>query len=526
MEKKTGFIYDFDSFRVDPLNRRLVKDGHPVPLTPLAFHTLLFLIENKDRLVSRTELLTAIWPDTFVDDPNLAVMISVVRKALGDSGHAQKYIETVAKSGYRFVAQVHKEIRIEPDTVAPAEAPAGQVARGFNIERVAFALVIVSIVGGVFFIEMRSPETRSSSVKTASKRASTSELSTFRSASILNGPGAVAEPEGEAHAWYLKGRYCWSRGGETGLKQSIVYFRNAIAEDPRNALAYAGLADAYQSLATWSVESSDVSYREAKKAADRAVNLDDSLSQSHSAIGMIAMVHDWNFTLAKKEFLRAVELGPNDAIAHQRLGTYLAATGKLQEALMEMRRARDLDPLSLNIGIEVGRMLFYSRQYPEAMAEYRKVIDLDPHYSVAHYYLGMAFLVQRDFKNAILELGESSRLVNNREPLALGLYAAARAGDGDELTPQSVLAELRRRSLKEYISPLSIGLLYLHLGQPSQAMDWIEKMFRDHIVTSIFSEVDPLFDPLRNNPRFLALSRSVRAKSDQPGPLISRLASH
>jgi DNA-binding winged helix-turn-helix (wHTH) protein len=518
MEKKAGFVYYFNTFSLDPLTRSLTRNGDPVALTPLAFNTLLLLIENRDRLVTKTELLNTIWPDTFSDDTNLAVMISTVRKALGDSGRAQSYIVTVAKSGYRFVAEIHPVLRTNPNDNRSQEllpdqpAPQPSIERPLRFAKV-FASAVLAVFGGLLITKLYW--------ETGSPIASNSRATAVPATFAANGLGAGARPGDIAQAWYLKGRYCWSRGTERGLKQSIVYFQNAIAENPRNAMAYAGLADAYQSLATWSVQSSEVSYREASEAARRAVDLDDSLSQSHSALGMIAMVHGWNFPEAQKEFLQAVKLAPNDAIAHQRLGTYLAATGKLGDALMEMRRARDLDPLSLNIGIDVGRMFYYSRKYPETIAEYRKVIELDPHYSVAHYYLGIAYFVQSDFKNAIQELGESSRLVGDREPLAFGLYAAARAKNGDRAFAESVLAQLLERSTKEYVSPLSLAWLYLNLGQRVQALDWFEKTFRDHIITSVFSGVEPLFDQVRNEPRFQAFSRRVLARSEAL-PLVSR----
>ncbi|MGD1098473.1 MAG: winged helix-turn-helix domain-containing protein [Bryobacteraceae bacterium] len=520
MEKQTVIFYEFDSFRVDPLNRRLTWQDQVIPLTPLAFNTLLFLIENNARLVTKAELQTAIWPDTFVDDPNLAVMISVVRKALGDSGHAQKYIQTVAKSGYRFTAQVRTLGSSEPERVPDADPhasrerhipqPAWSALR--KSAALAVSLLVIATVWGL--------------AVTSKGRRTLGTRAVFASGPIATKISTVPAVEHSGtRAWDLKGRYSWSRGTENGLKQSIVYFTNAITEDPRDAEAYAGLADAYGSLATWSVQSSEVAYRKARDAAERAVALDDSLSQAHSALGTIAMVHDWNFGQAEREFRRAVELGPRDAIAHNRLGGYLAATGKLQDALREVRIAHELDPLSLDIGVTVGRMLYYARQYDEAMAEYRKIIDLDPHYSVAYYYLGTAYFVQGDFQHAIPELEASSKLVHDREPLALGLYAAARARNGDQAGAQAILAELCERSQMEYVSPVGIAFLYMGLGDELHALDWIEKTFKNHLINAVYAGVDPIYDSLRSNPRFAAQLRLVNIKSTASLPQLLHLAS-
>ncbi len=519
MEKRSDNFYEFDSFRVDPSDRSLTREGQPIPLTPMAFNTLLFFIENRERLVTKAELLTAIWPDTSVDDPNLAVMISVVRKALGDSGHTQKYISTVAKSGYKFTADLRRVAPREPQIDAiPTPLPVVQYPSPHDLwmtPRAAavlvFGLLAFSMVGAGLFLlnggrnlQTRVPEVPSST----------------RPSENFSGSPIVA-----ARASYLKGRYSWSRGTESGLKQSIVYFTNAINEDPHNALAYAGLADVYGSLATWSVQSSDVAYRKAREYAQRAVELDDSLSQAHSALGTIAMVYDWNFPLAEREFRRAVELGPDDPIAHQRLGGYLAATGSLNDALRQIRIAHDLDPLSLDIGATVGRFLYYARQYDDAIAEYRKLIDLDPHYSVAHYYLGVAYFVQQDYRHAIPELEESSRLVNNREPLALGLYAAARARNGDHAGAQAILADLCERSRREYVSPAGMAALYIGLGDSDEALEWVDKMFRDHIITAVYAGVDPFYDSMRSNPRFLTQLKRVHAISTSSLPQFLRVAS-
>src|SRR5579871_4841776 len=287
--------YYFDSFCVDPLNRQLTRDGHPIPLTPLSFTALLFLVANSGRLVLKGELLAAIWPDTSVDAPNLAVMISTVRKALGDNGHSQKYIKTVAKTGYRFVAEVRAGNVDRSITVASVESrhPRPKV-RFPTLLKFGLPLLIASIVSIYSFagygrsrilpdVEHRQPNRPSQVSPPAGSRSG-----------ALNSTPAE-QLHGQARAAYLKGRYSWSRGTEEGLQQSIVYFKQSIAEDPRNALAYAGLADAYASLATWSVQPSASAYKNAQAAALRAVELDESLSEAHSSLGLIAMYRDWNW---------------------------------------------------------------------------------------------------------------------------------------------------------------------------------------------------------------------------------------
>ncbi len=503
--KELSVFYEFDCFHVDPVDRRLTREQVVIPVAPLTFNTLLFFTENPNRLVTRAELLRAIWPDTSVGDPNLAVMISVVRKALGDSGRAQKYIETVAKSGYRFVAEVR---RGGLDTQEITEPTPAQPEIVLNPDK-----------------DKAYPATKHTwihSTLITQRRAATMLLGILGIAAVLSAfivskqnsgakPRRAREDFSETRTLYLKGRYSWSRGTETGLKQSIVYFNDAIQREPQDAMAYAGLADAYGSLATWSVQPSEVAYRNARTAALRAVQLDEGLSEAHSALGTILMVHDWNFGRAEGEFRRAVALDPTDALAHKRLGTLLAATGRLDSALREVRIAHDLDPLSLDIGVTLGRILYYARRYGEAMTEYRKLVDLDPHYSVAYYYLGQAYFVQGDYAHAMEAFKSSSSLVNDREPMALGLYAAARARDGDPEGARAILAALRARSRKEYVSPLGIAFVYMGLGDGDGALECIEKAFQEHMVTAVYAAVDPLFDSVRSSPRFAAQVKRVNA---------------
>jgi DNA-binding winged helix-turn-helix (wHTH) protein/Flp pilus assembly protein TadD len=503
-----SLIYEFDAVRVDCTNRECVRDGEPVPLTPLVFDALLFFIKNQGRLVYKSELLAGIWPDTSVGEPNLAVMISAIRKALGDNGNTQRYIKTVAKSGYRFIADVRTiETNREASAISLAQwIPAPEVGSAFGQKTaLMLACVLMLSVGAVFLVGTASRHHVANS-PAARPLAETEQAKTDRTSS--------------AQAWYSKGRYSWSRGTDAGLKQSVVYFTNAINEDPRNASAYAGLSDAYRSMAIWSVQSSESAYAKAKQAAERAIALDGELSVAHSSLGMVAMYHDWDWPLAEREFRRAVELRPSDSLAHHRLGLFLAANNRLEEALQEMRTARDLDPLSLKAGLGTGIILYYARRYNEAATEFRKLIELEPHYSVAHYQLGLVYYVQQDFKGALAEFDETCRLVNRREPLSLALYAAAQAHVGNERAARDVLSQLQRRAEKEYVSPVSLAYIYLSLGQREQALSWIGKIFRDRLDTAVFAGIDPLFDSVRGDQRF---ADQLRRATPNAFPKISNL---
>jgi tetratricopeptide (TPR) repeat protein len=451
-------------------------------------------------------------------------MISVVRKVLGDSGDSQRYIKTVAKSGYRFVATVHqvipntreKEDLGEPPVPPVALSDAESIDLGARRKIASlFVFLILAMAGGFVLARLNILPRVSVNSKPVDRTvglASTGGTERGlqqRSVSTLVSGRALAGHD-EASAWYLRGRYSWSRGTKQGLKRSILYFNNALANDPRNASAYAGLADAFVSLAAWSGQSSELAYRQAKDAAERAVRADDSSSEAHSALGNVSLFYNWNFLVAEHEFNRAIELGPSDAIAHFRLGLYLAAAGRLTEAVKEVQTARDLDPLSLNISLQVGVMYYYSRAYKDAMAEFEKVVDLDPHYSFAHYLRGLVYFVQRDFSNAVSEFDESLRQANEREPQALAFSASARAAQGDVSAARAALGELLARTRKEYVSPFALAVLYMQVDDRDQAFAWIDRILKDHSTHALYLEFDPVFDPVRSDPRFATLVRQVK----------------
>jgi DNA-binding winged helix-turn-helix (wHTH) protein/Tfp pilus assembly protein PilF len=540
--------YEFGPYQLEPSNRLLTRNGDQLRLPPRVFDILVTLVRLQGRVVTKEELLRAVWGGSFVEESNLTVAISVLRKILNDGDGKQRYVQTVSKHGYRFVGEVRQTVITQAGSAELAGSMPSRIGEHSQSNRLrlemvarkptwvimAAAVVLPAALGYAVLIMQRwnSAQTdqltarRVGVLSTASSASRGSGLSST-AAHVPATPALASEsargeqhradegrPRNEVLALYLKGRYSWSRGTERGLKHSIAYFTNAIDKDPTNALAYAGLADAYGSLPAWSVLPPGVAYRRAKEAASRAVELDESLPQAHVALGMVALIQDWNFALAEQEFRRAVELGPSDSHAHYGLGTYLAANSRLQDSVKEMRIARDLDPLSLDIGMSLGLLLYYSRQYADAIVEYKKVIDLDPHYSVAHYFLGATYFVQQDFERAIPELKESSRLVNDSEPLALGLFAAARARTGEEATARSVEAELHKRSRQQYISATSMAVFYIAMGQPEQALNWIEQMFHDHDFGAVFANIDPIFDPVHSDRRFLALLHQVYGRAN------------
>lgn len=308
----------------------------------------------------------------------------------------------------------------------------------------------------------------------------------------------------KAYQLYLQGRYFWNKRTEVGLRRSIEYFQQAVVEDPEYSMAYAGLADAYTLLGSYGVEPAEQAYPSAKSAALRALALDDSLSEAHASLGMISFYYEWDWPKAEREFRRAIELNPNYPMGHAWYAVSLAATGRHDEALEQIRRSHELDPISLIINTEVGRVYYLTRKYDEAATEYRRVIELDPNFARAHTRLGMTYVAQGKFAEAIAQFEIAQRL-SGTDPYLAGLLGHAYARLGKRSTALGILAELKNRSNREYVPAFSMAIIYVGLGEQSSGLDMLDKSYSDRSSYLVYARTDPFLDSLRTDPRFKAL---------------------
>ena len=308
----------------------------------------------------------------------------------------------------------------------------------------------------------------------------------------------------KAYQLYLQGRYFWNKRTEVGLRRSIEYFQQAVVEDPQYSMAYAGLADAYTLLGSYGVEPAEQAYPSAKSAALRALALDDSLSEAHASLGMISFYYEWDWPKAEREFRRAIELNPNYPMGRAWYAVSLAATGRHDEALEQIRRSRELDPISLIINTEVGRVYYLTRRYDEAATEYRRVIELDPNFARAHTRLGMTYVAQGKFAQAIDEFETAQRL-SGSDPYLDGLLGYAYARRGKRSTALGLLADLKKRSNHEYVPAFSMAIIYVGLGEQSSGLDMLDKSYTDRSSYLVYARTDPFLDSLRTDPRFKAL---------------------
>jgi TolB-like protein/tetratricopeptide (TPR) repeat protein len=313
----------------------------------------------------------------------------------------------------------------------------------------------------------------------------------------------------EAHQLYLKGRFFWNKRTGSDLKKSIDYFNQAIAADPKYALAYAGVADAYVLLPGYTAGTPRDCYPKAKAAAKKALELDDTLAEAHTSLAIAIWLYDFDFSQASREFQRAIEVNPNYAIAHQQYGNImLIALGRFDDAIVEGKRAVELDPLSLVINTDLGANYYCSRRYDEAIAQLRKTLEMDPGFYIAHLVLGQALEMKGALDAAIGEYQKARAL--NDDPSVLGLLAHAYGFSGNRMEAQKILDQLKELSKERYVAAYSFAIVYLGLGDKEEALRWLEQSYQDRAGADLgYIRVDPFLDPLRGEPRFEALAEKV-----------------
>lgn len=320
----------------------------------------------------------------------------------------------------------------------------------------------------------------------------------------------ASEVNPEAYAAYLHGRFYWYKRTNDGFRKSIQYYEQAIADDPKYAPPYAGLADAYALLGSSPNDAlpPNQAMPKAKAAAQKALQIDDGLAEAHASLAYVSAVYDWNWATAEKEFHRAIDLNPNYAGAHEWYAEFLAARGRQNEALVEMKRARDADPLLVLMHAALAEALYYSRRYDEVIAQCQQTLELDPDYPLAHFHLGRAYMAKNMYPEAIAEYQKAQASLGEMPALVMAIgYANAKAGNSS--AARKALEELRAQSKRRYVPALYFGALYTGLDDSNKGMSWLEKAYQEHSDYLIFLNVDPMADTLRSDPRFQALLRNI-----------------
>jgi len=609
-------IFEFGPFRLDPAERLLLREKVPVQLPPKVFDALVVMVESRGRLLGKDELLRAVWPDSFVEESNLALYISILRKALRDGEDGLQCIETVPRHGYRFVAEVRevadaRSESIVPEPVSPwnhfrrpvfvlatvlvilaavlisilpiwkkhrAPGPApiqslavlplqnlsGDPAQQYLADGMTEALITdVAKIPGLKVISRTSIMQYKDSNKRLPIIAQELGVDGIVEGSVLRSGDRVritiqlVRGTTDQHIWaesyerdlrdmvtlqsevsrsiavqiqkeiappssqrlttsaavtpqaredYLKGRYFWNLRSEAGYLKAIDYFQAAVNEDPQYAQAYAGLADAYALLGSLpETKIRDTAMPKAKEMALTALELDDSLADAHTSLAFVEMHYEWKFLEAEQEFKRALDLNPSYSTAHQWYAIDLAALGRMDEAVAELERARQTDPLSAIINTDMAEMMYYARRYDEALQQARATVEMDPNFAHAHRVLGRIYFEKHMLPEAVAE-GKRAVELSGNDPWMLLDLATTSALAGKKKEMQNSLSEAARTSPGGVLPEIGGTVeVYVALGEVDRAFKVLESLYRRRDGSLILLNADPRFDSLKSDPRFQQL---------------------
>jgi tetratricopeptide (TPR) repeat protein len=330
------------------------------------------------------------------------------------------------------------------------------------------------------------------------------QLTPTEQARLTNAP--TVNPE--AHDAYLKGRYFFGRPSDENLKKAIAQFEEAIQLDPTFAPAYSGLSDAY----SWAginegFLTSTEAMAKSKETAVKAVQLDDKSADAHTSLAVFELFYEYDWAGCEGEFHRALALNPNYAYAHDVLGLALANQGRLDEAVAEGKRAAELDPLSPVMLVDGIFALAWQGKYEAAKDLSRKALDLDPTNPYAQWGIGWTDIEAGKIKAAVPEL-QKALVIGSPVPVA-GWLGYAYGKTGNRAGAMAIIEELNRKSLHGYIPPFPVAIVYLGMGDSGRAMDYLEQAYSAHSQLLCWLKMDRIFDPLRKEPRFIALMKKI-----------------
>ena len=307
--------------------------------------------------------------------------------------------------------------------------------------------------------------------------------------------------DADAYQLYLKGRHHWNRWTEEGFYKAIDYFQQAFQKDPTYALASTGIAESYVLLGWNSYLAPKDVFPKAKAAATRALQLDEGLGESHTALAAVLWLFDWHWEEAETEFKRSLQLNPSYPTGNHWYAEYEMTMGRQKEAIERMKQSQEFDPLSLIIGVAIGWARYMARQYDQATEQLLKTAELDPNYPVTYWVLGQVYRKMRRFDLAIAE-GEKAVKLSGGSPLMTAALAQSYAAAERPKEARRLLEDLTQLAGRKYVAPHFFAGVHVGLREYDRAMECLEKSFEEHSHWLIYLHIDPGIDGLRNDKRF------------------------
>lgn len=317
----------------------------------------------------------------------------------------------------------------------------------------------------------------------------------------------AASIDPQAHEAYLRGRHLWNRRTEEGMRASLAQYEEAIRRYPGFAMAYAGLADSYVMLACRGMVSAKETFRKARAAARKALELDGELGEAHGSLAHVRL-HDWDWAGLDADFQRAIELHPAEPIVYYWYGEFLMSMGRPEEAIAMTQKAQQADPLSAVIGASLAMILYLGRRYDQAASVLQRTQAIDPDHFLPHLRMGLVLLQQQRPAQAIRELKTAVRLAG-RSTETLAALAAAYAAAGITGEARRITARLEKWRKEHYVLPYNIAKIYAASGNQGKTFAWLERAYQEGNPDLIELNSEPVFDRLRGEPRFSDLMRRI-----------------
>jgi TolB-like protein/Tfp pilus assembly protein PilF len=308
-------------------------------------------------------------------------------------------------------------------------------------------------------------------------------------------------PSPAAYEAYLKGRHFWAKRTEDGLRKGLELFKQAIQQDPAYAAAYVGVSDSYALLAMRGVVPAQEAFPKARTALRRALELDADLGEAHASLAHIRL-HEWDWAGLEQEFQRAIELNPGYAMAYPWYSEYLTDTGRFNESIEVVKKARAIDPVSSVVGTTLPHAYYFSRNYKPAMDLLRKTLELEPNHFQVHFRLGQVYIARKLRDEAIQEMQRAVDL-SDRSTESMSGLAEAYAAAGMTARSQQLVDELKREA--RYVSPYAVAKIFACVPDKQEAFTWLDKAYRERDPDLIELAVEPVLDGLRSDPRFSSL---------------------
>jgi TolB-like protein/Tfp pilus assembly protein PilF len=554
----------FGTFEVDLESRELRKQGMRIRLEEKPFQILELLLERPGQVITRRALREKLWPDTHVGyEHNLNTAVNKLRELLGDSAQSPRFIETLPRQGYRFIAPVHKPNHAgSPNAkkmlaVLPLEDLGGNASEEYFVDGLTEELIShlgqldpkrLGVIARTSAIQYRATKKPIGQIAKELNVGYVLEGSVRREGQRVRITAQLIEAQDQTHLWsasydrnlddvlgmqadvarqvgkalacellpedsakppafhptaheaYLRGRFYFGQRSEESVRKALASFESALRIETKCSRSLSGIADCCGMLCGCVALSPEEAGPRAAAAATRAIEIDPALSEPHASLGLVKFWYEWDWQAAEEEFLRAIELNPSYASARQWYASYLSAMGRVDEAQAELRRARDLDPHSLVLNMNAADPFFFGRQFDLAAAHLLALLEQEPRFFPALFNLGRVYLEQGRYDEAIGAFEQAAQCSGNHEDRLALAQAYALSGKTDEA--RSILKEAMDNADGRYHASPMIARVHLGLGERDNAFEWLRRGIAERSFWIVFLKMDPVYDPIRSDPRF------------------------